>query len=190
MNQTRLVANHPLQASGRTHWHSLIDRSHIGAQAMRTHETDARNIVRRGHAADRPTRRAATSRRQTTPPTLNPERGQPYRPRPVPAAAPCIHRSTHQKTGAHVAAWHALAPGATRSLPAPLPHYDEPTLGPFTATTKDVPDAMLPRAALCHVEHARLFRPGASHSARHTLYSKRKTKPQPLPTAQTPAHLK
>ena len=93
---------------------------------MRTHETDARNIVRRGHAADRPTRRAATSRRQTTPPTLNPERGQPYRPRPVPAAAPGIHRSTHQKTGAHAAAWHALAPGATSSLPAPLPHYDEP----------------------------------------------------------------
>jgi hypothetical protein len=29
-------------------------------------------------------------------------------------------------TGAHAAAWHALEPGATCSLPAPPPHYDEP----------------------------------------------------------------
>jgi len=106
---------------------------------------------------------------KTTLPTLNPERCQPYRPRPVPAAAPGTHRSTTPKTGAHAAAWHAPVPGATWSLPAPLPHYNEPTLGPFTATTKDVPDATLPRAALCHIEHAGLFRPGASHSARHTV---------------------
>ena len=118
---------------------------------MRTHDTDARKYRPTRTRRRPPDADAAASRRQRP-------ADDETRTRLAPAAAAGPGRGTRHssfdttnKTGAHAAAWHALEPGATCSLPASLPHYDEPKLGPFTATTKDVPDATLQRAALCQL---------------------------------------
>ena len=113
-----IVATHPLQASCRTHWHSLIDRSPHGAQAS----APLKPMFATSSGADVP----PTARRgrqllhdgKTTLPTLNPERCQPYRPRPVPAAAPGIHRSTTSPKDGR-ARCGVARPGAGRDLVAP-----------------------------------------------------------------------
>ena len=163
-----IVATHDssVQAcQSRTHWHSLIARLSTGlskpyTQIDRTPLCLQRDALQTLSDVDTP----PTARRGrscfTTATTTDAE----TRTRSAPAAAAGPGRGTRHSsfditntTGAHAVAWHALESGATCSLPASLPHYDEPKLGPFTATTKDVPDATLPRAALCQTEHTGPF---------------------------------